>query len=223
MPHPIPTDLAGWLAAGWKTSKNGNPFLRLPNGDTFVIWPQTTPPGFRARVGRSVVDHRWPDVESAKRGLYDLVASLSPAQLDALHGPRDDRQPDRPAPDRTEPRGEPPPDDGEALGAFNRNDGREELRVTLKTFEGRQYVSMRVWFCDDRGAWWPTRKGVSVRLREIVGVVGALQRGLDLQSRQGQGVTAGRTEGGRSADGWSERLPAPSARPGFDEFRGGAG
>ena len=82
--------------------------------------------------------------------------------------------PNHPDPPR---RPEPPPDDGRRLGAVSRGDGRDELRVTLKTFAGRPFVSLRVWSRDDDGAWWPVKgKGVSVRLGEIAGVIDALRR-----------------------------------------------
>jgi hypothetical protein len=175
-----------------------------------VIFPaRGIPPGFQPRAGRSILEGRWPTVEAAQRGLYDLVASLSPAELAGLHGPPDA---DRPAPaaDREPRSGTPPTDDGEALGVFGRADGREELRVVLKTFEGRQYIALRVWFCDDQGQWWPTRKGVSVRLREAVGVITALQKGLSLASRQ---AATAPTDGGRLADGPADR-PAAAGRGG---------
>lgn len=226
MPHPLPDTLEAWLA-GWRASRSGNPYLRLANGDTFVVWPQTTPAGFRARIGRTVVDGRWPDVETTKVALFDLVKSMSPAELAALHGPRDDRQPDR-QPDR-EPRehaGTPPVDDGEILDALPRSEGREALRITLKEYEGHPYIAVRVWVRDDRsGAMWPTRKGCSIRVREIGRVVEALQRAAALATARQ--AAAGQTAG-RSADGprggWTERLgPQPSARPGFDEFEGQGG
>jgi hypothetical protein len=211
MPHPIPSDLAGWLAA-FRPSRSGNPFLKLGD-DLYVIFPaRGIPPGFQARAGRSILEGRWPTVEAAQRALFDLVTSLTPAELAELHGPADDRrQPDRPAADRTEPRnGTPPEDDGDPLGVFGRADGREEMRVVLKTFEGRQYIALRVWFCDDQGQWWPTKKGLSVRLREAVGVITALQKGLSLASRPAATAPTG---GGRLADGPADR-PAAAGRGG---------
>ncbi len=76
----------------------------------------------------------------------------------------------------------PPEDDGLRLATFRRH-GAEELRVSLNEFEGSRYVGLRVWFRDDDGAWWPTRKGLSIRFRELVGTIRALQRGIDLLSR----------------------------------------
>ena len=69
----------------------------------------------------------------------------------------------------------PPQDDGEVLGTFPRSQGREELRVVLKTYQGHPYVSIRVWERDQAGAWWPVRgKGVSVRIGEAADVAEAL-------------------------------------------------
>jgi hypothetical protein len=51
----------------------------------------------------------------------------------------------------------------------------EEVRIALDTFNGNPYVSIRLWFRNRAGAWMPTRRGCSVRLREIGDVVSALQ------------------------------------------------
>jgi hypothetical protein len=232
MPYPIPLTFEAWLA-GWRTaSRTGNPYLRLPNGDTFVIWPQTTPPGFRGRVGRSVVDRRWPTVEAAKAGLYDLVVKLTPAELAALHGPPeprrepDRREPDR-RPDRSEWAGTPPVDEGMLLGSCPRNDGQEELRITLKTYESRPYVAVRVWFCDRNGNWWPTRKGCSIRLREAGRVVEALEKALAVPHRQAAAPAAAAAprpgDGGAAGrGGWAHLGGARPARAEFDEFGDGA-
>jgi len=69
----------------------------------------------------------------------------------------------------------PPEDDGRQLAAIPRGDGREELRVTLKAYNGHPYLAVRLWARDDRG-WWPQKgKGVSIRMAEIATVMDALQ------------------------------------------------
>ena len=218
MPH-VPDTLAGWLAA-WRPSRKGNPYLRLADGKLLVVFPQTCPAGFRGRVGATVVDRRWDTAEAAQRDLYDLVVSLTPRELDTLHGPvetRDDRQ----AADR-EPRreftGEPPQDDGELLAELPRCDGREALRVTLKSFEGHPYIALRLWARDDRtGAWWPVRgKGCSIRMREAGRVAEALEKAL---ATAAPAAAAPRQSDGRGDGGWTQALgggPGP-ARAEFDD------
>jgi Transcriptional Coactivator p15 (PC4) len=219
MPHPIPASLAEWQAA-WRTSQRGNPWMKLGT-DGYVIFPaQGRPPGWVARVGRSILDgYRWPDVEAAKVGLYDLVVGLSADQLAELHGPpQDDRdRPARPEADRERPPSGPPPeDDGERLATFPRTGGREEMRVSLREFEGREFIALRVWMRDDRtGAWWPTRKGCSVRLRELPGMLAALQRAAELVSpASGQAVAAP-----SDRRDYGSLPPLTGGRPDFDECR----
>ena len=212
--HQIPATISDWLA-GWRVSARGNPYRREPNGDTYVLWRQEhAPGGWRARVGRTVIDKRWLDVDSAKAGLWELLGTLSPEELRTMHGPPEDRQPDRQASDR-EPRreftGEPPVDDGELLDALPRADGFEALRVSVKEYEGRPYVSLRVWVRDkNTGAMWPTKRGCSVRIRELPRVIAALQKAADL-------ATAGPAAAGAPAG--SDR---PSARPSWTEALGAA-
>jgi len=38
----------------------------------------------------------------------------------------------------------------------------EQVRVERSTFNGREYVSARIWFRDERGAWHPTKKGLTL-------------------------------------------------------------
>jgi hypothetical protein len=230
MPHPIPTTLDAWLAAGWKVSQRGNPWLQL-GPDMYVIFPgQGRPPGWIARAGRTVLDgHRWPDPESAKGGFYHLVSRLTPAELADLHGPPEDRQPARQA-DR-EPRertGTPPQDDGELLAELPRCDGREALRVTLKTYEGHPFVALRVWARDDHtGSWWPVRgKGCTVRLKEAARVIAALQRAAALatarQAAAGAPAGSDRPSARAGGGGWTERL-GNGARTDRRPFDDGAG
>jgi len=72
------------------------------------------------------------------------------------------RNPNYPAP--TPP--VPPQENGERLGTFPRGDG-SEMRVNLATFEGKPFVSLRLWERDQTGGWWPVKgKGCSVRISE---------------------------------------------------------
>jgi hypothetical protein len=209
MPHAIPPTLADWLD-GWRVSKNGNP-VRLVGPDVYVVFPaQGRPPGYLCRVGRTLLEARWPDVETAKARLYEHLLELSPAELAELHGPP---QADRPEP-RREPQGAPPTDDGELLAELPR--GLDEvLRVTLREYEGRPFVSLRVWALGQSGGYWPVKgKGCTVRIREAEAVAGALRRAAALAD-PGRGV-AERGASGRG--GWSSSLPPLRSSAPFDEF-----
>lgn len=72
-------------------------------------------------------------------------------------------------------RAQSPAVDGEVLIRFDRG-GREEVRVTLKDFEGRRFIDVRRWFLDQAGQWRPTTKGASIRLGEVDRLVEALER-----------------------------------------------
>lgn len=70
-----------------------------------------------------------------------------------------------------------PVEQGQRLAAIPRNRGDEELRIDLSEFNGRPYVSLRVWGKDQQGQWWPVKgKGLSVRLHEIEETIFALER-----------------------------------------------
>ena len=76
-----------------------------------------------------------------------------------------------------EARPAPPVPTGKLLARFPRHGtgGLAELRVVLDSFEGHEFIGLRVWQRDNDGSWWPMRgKGVSVRLSEAEGVAEAL-------------------------------------------------
>ncbi len=88
------------------------------------------------------------------------------------------RNPDRPQPEPSKP----PDPSGRLISASERS-GRgmgpdTELRVTLDEFKGNPYLSLRVWTKAQNGNWFPTQKGVSVRLGEAEDVAGALIEGV---------------------------------------------
>ena len=74
----------------------------------------------------------------------------------------------------------PPEERGQRLASIPR--GRdEELRISLDEYEGRPYVSVRVWARGTGGSWWPVKaKGLSIRLREIDDVIEALAQAADM-------------------------------------------
>ena len=68
----------------------------------------------------------------------------------------------------------PPRENGERLVTFPRGNG-SEMRVNLSTFEGKPFVSIRLWERDQAGGWWPVKgKGCSIRLGEAPALAEAL-------------------------------------------------
>lgn len=70
-------------------------------------------------------------------------------------------------------------DNSVTLATFDRG-GREHVRVSLKTFEGRQFVDVRRWFIGGDGQWRPMVKGASVRLSELDALIAALVKAQEL-------------------------------------------
>ncbi len=101
---------------------------------------------------------------------------------------------------------EAPRESGKRLATFPRRGGPtrppEELRITLDTFEGHAFVGLRLWAQGSDGNFYPSRKGVSVRVGELVGVIkalcaGARELGLELRPQRPAEKSAAPTDGGR--------------------------
>jgi hypothetical protein len=91
------------------------------------------------------------------------------------------RNPKYPAPE--EPAAPSPPEDrGQRLATLARGQD-EEFRVNLDEYQGRPYVSLRLWQRSQDGNFWPTRKGCSVRIGELPDVIAALQRAEELATQ----------------------------------------
>jgi hypothetical protein len=75
--------------------------------------------------------------------------------------------------------------DAKRLGAIERKDGTEELRIESKSYNGYPYIDVRVWFTTDGGEWRPTRTGVTIRPRELDEVIAALGRALAIVKGSG--------------------------------------
>jgi hypothetical protein len=72
----------------------------------------------------------------------------------------------------------PPEPTGELIARFHRPGLRgvpdAELRITLDSFQGRPFIGCRVWEAGQGGSWWPTKKGVSIKLSEAIRVADAI-------------------------------------------------
>ena len=105
------------------------------------------------------------------------------------------------------PRSVPEPS-GRPLACFERpGRGRgpdTELRASLSEYLGHPFIDVRIWSKGPDGAWYPTRKGVSVRLKEAEDLAAALLEGVRLA-----GVSGAR-DGGAPRQGERRRGPGPS-------------
>ena len=64
---------------------------------------------------------------------------------------------------------------GQLIAAIARGDATE-LRITSDEYKGFEFVTIRVWN-EHNGAWFPdTKRGVTVRPRELPHVIAALER-----------------------------------------------
>lgn len=75
----------------------------------------------------------------------------------------------------------PPEETGEPLGTFPRNQGAEELRVSLAEYNGHRYIALRIWERDQAGQFWPSKRGLSIRLRECAQLADILAAVVDGQ------------------------------------------
>jgi hypothetical protein len=50
------------------------------------------------------------------------------------------------------------------------------VRIELSTYRGHSFVNLRSWFRGNDGEWHATKRGVTVRLRELPELIAALQR-----------------------------------------------
>ena len=81
------------------------------------------------------------------------------------------------------PTAQAPRDDGETLFERSRNE-TEKFRLSLKSYEGKPFIDARIYFRGTDGGWWPTKRGVSIRVGELAAVVEALQGALERLARR---------------------------------------
>jgi len=96
-----------------------------------------------------------------------------------------------------------PVETGKRLATVQR-DENTELRVVWDEYEGKPYLALRIWERRD-GAWYPTQKGVTVRLRELPSVADGIAAALDEAERY-------------TAQRGHQATTRPPSRPGAQHF-----
>lgn len=94
----------------------------------------------------------------------------------------------------------PPEPTGEPICHFDRDRGEKRLEVRLQEYEGHPFVSVRVWARGQDGALWPTKSGLSIRMRELPELVQALQELAGQGRGPAHGVAPRRQGGARRAE-----------------------
>jgi len=67
-------------------------------------------------------------------------------------------------------------DEDRVIDSFRRTP-TEEVRATLRTYRGRRYMDVRVYYLDDEGEFRPTKKGVNLSVEyvpELTAMIGKL-------------------------------------------------
>jgi hypothetical protein len=64
------------------------------------------------------------------------------------------------------------------IATFDRRDG-ERLAVLFREYEGFHFLDLRIQF-EKNGTWLPTKKGVTIKLRELSGVADAIAEACEL-------------------------------------------
>lgn len=55
-------------------------------------------------------------------------------------------------------------------------EGTLELRVVFSEYNGHPFIGVREWFKTQEGEWRPTKKGFSIKPREVGKVIATLQQ-----------------------------------------------
>ena len=131
----------------------------------------------------------------------------------------------------------PPESSSREIAVFERpGKGRgpdTELRMDLSEYMGYPFVNLRLWTKGPDGSWYPTRKGLSIKIRECKNLADSLLEAARLAS-VAQNRAAGPQRGGqrsetprrdRGEDRRQGGLPLAGQRteaydPDFDEFNG---
>jgi hypothetical protein len=59
----------------------------------------------------------------------------------------------------------------------------ERLAVQFREFETHHFLDVRIQFLGSEGQWLPTRRGLTIKLRELYGFADAVTKACDLASK----------------------------------------
>jgi hypothetical protein len=117
----------------------------------------------------------------------------------------------------------PPAENGRRIGTLKRS-ADEEVRINWSEFEGKPYVSLRLWKRGDDANWWPDgKRGISIRIRELPDLATAIAQALDIaevtqrQWRENQATRPPAASAAGQSRWEPTTLPPASSAP-FDEF-----
>jgi len=82
--------------------------------------------------------------------------------------------------------------DDRVIDSFKRN-ATEEVRATLRTYRGRQYMDVRIYYLDDAGEFKPTKKGINLSV-ELLGELTRMMENL-AKAVQADAAAAGSAPG----------------------------
>ena len=80
----------------------------------------------------------------------------------------------------------------------------EDVRIQLRRYFGKSYVSLRVWWTRDDGTQVATRKGVTLPLDMLPGILGALQ------AAEREAINAGMLPDGNASERFPESVTSES-------------
>ena len=82
--------------------------------------------------------------------------------------------------------------DSNLVARFEKNK-REEVRISVDNFHGKQLINMRVYYKGDAGEWLPGKQGLAIsvdRYRDLAEAVLTLGQHLQIRGQLGSGGAA---------------------------------
>ena len=71
---------------------------------------------------------------------------------------------------------------GILLGTLAHKEG--EIRIVWDEYEGRHFLSIRLWTSGDDGSFWPSKTGFTVKVRDLPSLGDAISQALDLALKE---------------------------------------
>jgi len=124
------------------------------------------------------------------------------------------------------PSATPPVENGRRIGTIERA-ADEQIRINWSEYEGKPFLSIRMWKRYDDGSWWPDKRGIAIRIRELPDLAAAIAEALDIAEadvRQWRESQAGPPARGGPRPPMPGRrmdpatLPPANGQGDFDEF-----